>query len=264
MPTITRWKKVNNKMSYTKLCTVRKVSELAAGIFEIEMDAGEIADTAVPGQFVHVKCGHSRLLRRPISIAGAENGVLRIIFDTVGEGTQWLSHREAGDALDVLGPLGHGFDIGEKNIIVVGGGIGVPPMLCAAKSHGGATAVIGFRSKDRVILEDEFKASCKEIYITTDDGSYQRKGFVSQPLEELLQKGGCDGVLACGPKVMLRSVADVCEKYGVHCQVSMEERMGCGVGACLVCACKTTKDGAEHMSRVCKDGPVFDAKEVVW
>lgn len=247
-----------------KICRVLSVKELTQGIFGIVMEAGELADKAVPGQFVHIKCGHSRLLRRPISIADAGDGKLRIIFDTVGSGTEWLSGRKPGDLLDVMGPLGRGFDLSGKNIIVVGGGIGVPPMLCAAKRHGGAAAVTGFRSRDRVILEEEFREACKEVYITTDDGSYAQKGFVSQPLEELLKKGGYDGVLACGPRVMLKSVAEVCEKYGVRCQVSMEERMGCGVGACLVCACKTKKDGEEHMSRVCRDGPVFEASEVVW
>ena len=138
-------------------------------------------------------------------------------------------------------------------------------MLFAAMSaKGPVTAILGFRSAGNVLLEKEFEEACEEVILTTDDGSRGEHGTVAAPLEGLLKKGGYEAVAACGPRPMLSSVAAICAQYEVPCQASLEERMGCGVGACAVCACATELDGVEHMSRVCRDGPVFDAKEVVW
>jgi dihydroorotate dehydrogenase electron transfer subunit len=164
-----------------------------------------------------------------------------------------------------LGPLGRGFDLSGRRILVVGGGIGVPPMFFAARSaESDVTAVLGFRNQACIILAEEFKSICKNTYITTDDGSFGEKGSVTLPMKRLLEAGSFDAAMACGPKPMLKAVAGLCMEYHVPCQVSMEERMGCGIGACLVCACKTQKNGMEKMSHVCKDGPVFDAMEVDW
>ena len=181
-----------------------------------------------------------------------------------GEGTAWLAERSTGESLDVLGPLGHGFQIErEGRYLLVGGGIGVPPLLsCASGTAGRSTAVLGFRNEERTMLMGDFAASCATVRVASDDGSVGVHGFVDRVADEILEKDhSFTAVLACGPKPMLRAVAKVAEKYGVPCQVSMEERMGCGIGACLVCACKTA-DG--HMKHVCKDGPVFDAREVDW
>jgi len=187
------------------------------------------------------------------------------VFEVKGQGTLWLSRREPGDALDILGPLGNGFYFPDGNIIVVGGGLGSPPILFAAQSaRSGVTAILGFRDKSRVLLVSEFKDVCDEVYLTTDDGSLGICGQVTLPLEELIKKGGFGAVLACGQHAMQHAVSKLCEQYKIPCQVLLEERMGCGVGACLVCACATRKNGREYMSRVCKDGPVFDAGEVVW
>ena len=200
----------------------------------------------------------------PLSIRDAQGDTLTLVFERKGAGTRYLSERRAGDALDILGPLGNGFELREGKYLLVGGGIGVPPLLFAAKRAEGADAVLGFRTKDAVILEDEFRAACGNVAVTTDDGSYGYFGTVAAPLREYLEVGGYAGVLACGPRAMLRAVAEVCAEYNVPCQVSMEERMGCGVGACLVCACETLEGGARAMRRVCKDGPVFRAEEVCW
>lgn len=238
---------------------------LTGTVFSLKLRAPELANDALPGQFVHVKCGEGSLLRRPISICDAKDDVVTIVVEARGEGTKWISGRKAGERLDLLGPLGHGFDLSGRNVILVGGGIGVPPMFYAARSHNGnATAILGFRNKDSIILSDEFKRECKELYITTDDGSFGEHGFVTAPLKRLLESGGYDAVLACGPKAMLKTIAELSAAKGVPCQVSMEERMGCGIGACLVCACKTQREGKEEMRHVCKDGPVFNAAEVVW
>jgi dihydroorotate dehydrogenase electron transfer subunit len=247
------------------LATIIKKERLTDGIIAFGLKADDIVARAVPGQFLHIRCGEAHLLRRPISICDVHEGVLTIVVETRGEGTEWLAGRQAGDALDILGPLGSGFDISGSSLILVGGGIGVPPMLFAARrAAGNAAALLGFRNKDGVILEDKFKGICKDVVVATDNGSYGESGTVAPQLERLLQSGGYDAVLACGPKAMLKAVAELCDAFDVPCQVSMEERMGCGIGACLVCACKTVKDGKEEMRHVCKDGPVFKASEVVW
>ena len=239
-------------------CVVKHIEQMTEKICSmvLEFDAPV---ACAPGQFLHILCGEGQMLRRPISICDAQGCCRRIVFEVKGEGTQWLSHRQVGDKLDSLPPKGHGFDTSGK-VLLVGGGIGVPPMLLCAKSAGSAAAVLGFRNAGAVILEEDFKALCEMVDITTEDGSYGEQGFLTAPLERRLQEEKFDRVLACGPKPMLKAVYNTAKKYGVPCFVSMEERMGCGIGACLVCACSI----GGHMKHVCKDGPVFDGNEVDW
>ena len=250
-------------MPIQKNCTVVEAVRLNAFAYSFTLEAEGMTPEG-PDQFVHVKCGHSRLLRRPISICDWEENLLRIVFEVRGEGTEWLSHRKAGDRLDVLGPLGRGFRMDrEGRYLLVGGGIGVPPMLgCAKWTAGRSTAVLGFRSADRAMLSEDFQKSCKEIFLCSDDGSIGRHGFVDAQVRDILEKDkDFTAVLACGPKPMLKNAAAVAAGFGVPCQVSMEERMACGVGACLGCAIQMADGTMQH---VCKDGPVFDAGEVDW
>ena len=246
-------------------CAVISNERLNDTVFSVAVSCKEIAETARAGQFVGIRCGAERILRRPVSICRAGNGELEFIFEIKGEGTQWLSERIPGQKLDILGPLGNGFDMPDCRTILVGGGIGAPPMLFAAKTaKGPATAILGFRSSDNVILVNEFEEICENVILTTDDGSRGLRGTVAAPLEELLKNGAYKYVAACGPRPMLSAVAAICAQYAVPCQASLEERMGCGIGACAVCVCATQIDAAAQMSRVCKDGPVFDAETVVW
>ncbi|WP_191379027.1 dihydroorotate dehydrogenase electron transfer subunit [uncultured Flavonifractor sp.] len=250
-------------MPIQKSCTVVEAVRLNAFAYSFTLEAEGMTPEG-PDQFVHVKCGHSRLLRRPISICDWEENLLRIVFEVRGEGTEWLSRRKAGDRLDVLGPLGRGFRMDrEGRYLLVGGGIGVPPMLgCAKWTAERSTAVLGFRSADRAMLSKDFQKSCKEIFLCSDDGSIGRHGFVDAQVRDILEKDkDFTAVLACGPKPMLKNVAAVAAGFGVPCQVSMEERMACGVGACLGCAIQMADGTMQH---VCKDGPVFDAGEVDW
>ena len=246
---------------------VLEMTRLASGAWSMLLETDGLAgQVSGPGQFVHVKCGHSRLLRRPISICSwsPDQDWIRLVFEVRGEGTEWLSRRTAGDRLNVLGPLGHGFQMNPQGrYLLVGGGIGVPPMLgCAQWTGGRSTAILGFRAADKVMLEADFQTCCAQVQVATDDGSYGYHGFVDALVRKTLEQDqDFTGVLACGPKPMLRSVALAAEAFGVACQVSMEERMGCGVGACLVCACKTRVGQYRH---ACKVGPVFDAGEVEW
>ncbi|MDO4173305.1 MAG: dihydroorotate dehydrogenase electron transfer subunit [Eubacteriales bacterium] len=255
-------------MSIQENGTVRENQQLGDNLFALILDAPRICALAQPGQFVHITCGEANLLRRPISICQAHDGLLKIVFAVKGDGTRWLSRRSVGDVLDILGPAGHGFDLtklGDRPVCI-GGGIGVPPMLYtmqAAKANGAQpSAILGFRNKDAVILEDDFQA-IGTTYVATDDGSYGIHGFVSDVLKQHISE--YTSVCCCGPKPMLRALAEIAAEAGIPCQVSMEERMGCGIGACLVCVCSLKHtDGSTRYGHVCKDGPVFDAKEVQW
>lgn len=249
-------------------CKVLEVTQLPSGGWTMTVESHGIAEQiSAPGQFLHIKCGHSHLLRRPISICNwsAQRDLIRVVFEVRGEGTAWLARRKVGDSLDVLGPLGNGFSVRpEGNYLLVGGGIGVPPLLgCAVQGSRNCTVVLGFRSARHAMLLEEFGQACPGgVRLATDDGSLGYHGFADGLVRQELEKGNTfTSVLACGPKPMLKSVAAVCAQAGVPCQVSMEERMGCGVGACLVCACQMA-DGA--MKHVCKNGPVFPAEEVDW
>lgn len=252
-------------MPIQETCSVAEAVRLNDYAYSFTLEApGIAAAIAGPGQFVHIKCGHSRLLRRPISICDWEEGLVRVVFEVRGDGTAWLARRAVGDKLDVLGPLGSGFRLERgSRALLVGGGIGVPPMLgCAKYAGGSASAVLGFRAAERAMLLDEFCNHCKDISLCSDDGTLGEQGFVDALMGRMLEKDkSFTMILACGPKPMLRSVARMAAQYGVPCQVSMEERMACGVGACLGCAVQMA-DGT--MKHVCKDGPVFSAEEVDW
>ncbi len=239
---------------------------LAKNIFDFTILCPDIADAASEGQFIHIlPAGHT--LRRPISICGIDKkkGTLRIVFEAKGDGTKLIADTPKGSVLDIVGPLGHGFVLPEtdKKVIITGGGIGVPPLLPLAKHYGkNAVVILGFRNSQAVILKEDFEACGAKVIICTDDGSYGVHGLVTVPLKDELSDAAA--VLSCGPIPMLKAVAKEAEEKNVPCQVSLEERMGCGVGACLVCACKVKKNGEEKFGHVCKDGPVFDSKEVFW
>lgn len=248
-----------------KQCKILEKQELAKGIFNFVVKADELADIAEPGQFANL-LAPGKTLRRPISICDVdkERRTLRFVFEIRGEGTKLLSEFEVGDSFDILGPLGQGFRLGDANrkALFVGGGIGVPPLLNPAKQFGkNATVVLGFRNKDAMILKEDFeKAGCKVI-IATDDGSFGHHGLVTECLDGV----AADVIFACGPMPMLKALCKVADERSIECQISLEERMACGIGACLGCACKTKKpDGNETYGHVCKDGPVFDYKKVVF
>lgn len=237
--------------------------EIAPGIFDMWVENPELAELAKPGQFAHILVP-GKTLRRPISICEADKTCLRLVYQIKGEGTELLSKVRVGDELDIIAPLGNGFDIRpDKTYCFIGGGIGVPPMLYASKQKQKPIVITGFRSKPLVILQGDFRKNNCELYLTTDDGTAGRKAFVTDVLKEVLDQ--VDEVCACGPLPMLKAISAICEAAGKPCQISLEERMGCGIGACLVCACAVRKnDGSTDYVHVCKDGPVFDSKEVVF
>ncbi|MBR4554723.1 MAG: dihydroorotate dehydrogenase electron transfer subunit [Ruminococcus sp.] len=242
---------------------IRKTAS-AKGIFDITVLCPEVAELAQPGQFAQL-LAPGFFLRRPISICGIDKsaGTIRMVFEVRGKGTEELSRLNEGDNIDMIAPLGTGFGTAEGSAVCVGGGIGVPPMLGIASLYGErATVITGFRNAAAVILQEDFAAAGCETVLCTDDGSAGIHGFVTTALDEHLKSKKTDIIYACGPMPMLKAVAGLADSYGVRCEVSLEQRMACGVGACLGCAVVTEKNGKVTYKHVCKDGPVFDAKEV--
>ena len=257
-------------MPIEQICTIVEAAKLNEYAYSFTLEVGDMVkkEGLMAGQFLHIACGEGLLLRRPISVCMVQEDepqdTARVVFEVRGEGTKWLAQRQVGDKVNVLGPLGNGFTVTPNDrLLLVGGGIGVPPLLGqAAFTAKNSTAVLGFRSAGRAMLVEDYRDYCEAVYLCSDDGSLGRHGFVDAQLKDILEKDkNFTAVLACGPKPMLKNVAKVAAEYGVPCQVSLEERMACGVGACLGCAVQMA-DGT--MKHVCKDGPVFDAKEVDW
>lgn len=237
---------------------------IATDIFSMIIKAKEIAATAKAGQFVDLYSSDgSRLLPRPISICSIDRdaGTLRLVYRVAGKGTKEFSTLTSDHQIDVLGPLGNGFTLSDKKAIIIGGGIGIPPMLQLAKSLDcEKSIVLGYR--DEEFLSAEFKKH-GNVYMSSDNGAFGVKGTVMDAIREYGITG--DIIYACGPLPMLRAIKEYAAQNSIEAQISLEERMACGIGACLGCVCSSTKvddHSKVKNKRVCKDGPVFDAREV--
>lgn len=240
---------------------IKSSKRVALDTIEMTLTNKFFSQTAVPGQFLHVSVGgHS--LRRPISIADVskEKNTITILFKILGSGTTDLASYQAGMTIDALGPSGNGFQLhnDDKSILLIGGGIGVPPLYylgkTLAREHRNIISVLGFQTAESVFYEEQFRA-LGETRIVTNDGSYGDKGFVTDVLDKLEP---FDRYYTCGPVPMLQAVTtELKDKPGY---ISLEERMGCGVGACFACVIPSDNNGS--YKKICKDGPVFDAQEV--
>lgn len=243
--------------------------EIGTDIYGMWIKTENIASNAVSGQFVSLysKDG-SRILPRPISICELNNEktAIRLVYRIAGKGTEEFSHLRSDDEIKITGPLGNGFTLKENRAMLVAGGIGIPPMVELAKELkrkgiNDIKAVIGYRNSE-MFLKGELEKYCN-VYVATEDGSYGVKGNVMDAIKEYNLEA--DTIYSCGPKPMLKAVAIYAEEKGIEAQVSLEERMACGIGACLGCVCKS-KGKDEHSNvnnkRVCADGPVFDSREV--
>ena len=219
---------------------------------------GDTSDITKPGQFVNIKLD-GLFLRRPISVNDVEGDKLTLIYKVVGKGTEQMSNMVCGETLDILTGLGNGYDISKSGNkpLLIGGGVGVPPLYMLAKKliadKKDVTVILGFNTKDEIFYEDEFKALGAKVYVTTVDGSYGQKGFVTTPMESL----DYTYTYTCGPEPMLKAVYKTATTSGEY---SFEERMGCGFGACMGCSCKTLYGN----KRICKDGPVLVKEEIIW
>lgn len=257
-------------MKGPKMLKVIENKPIAGYVYSLKLHAPELCERVLPGQFFHIKCGGDKfpLLRRPISLSYTlkEEGCMVLVYRVQGQGTKNLSSRRPGDPLDVLGPLGNGFEITNRHqrVAIVGGGIGIAPLVELAGVYGKRAVVFaGFR--DETFLIEGLQQRSPDVRIATEDGSVGHKGFVTDILAQHLKEHRFDVVFACGPRPMLQRVAEACRKALVMCQVSLEQRMACGVGACLGCSCAVKDtDGSLQYVRVCKDGPVFWSEEVCW
>ena len=236
---------------------------LARDIYMMTVAADFAANDAVPGNFVMVRVGEgdAQVLRRPFGVAEADlgKGTISFIYKVVGEGTSRLTRLKRGESVNILGPLGNGFSLDFARPLLVGGGLGLAPLLYYAACKEGADAVMGGRTAAEMFWTTLFKPFVKNTFVATDDGTMGEKGFAVDLLPPLLETGNYDGILAVGPLPLMEKTAKLAEKFGVPCQVSLENRMGCGLGACLSCAVKLA-DGRQK--KVCADGPVFWGKEV--
>ena len=254
-------------------CKIIRQSALTAGYWVLELDAAAIARTARPGQFVHMRVPglEHASLRRPFSIFGARDGVLKIMYKTVGRGTGELSRMGQGEELQVIGPLGNGFPLEPKGVpVLVAGGYGVAPLcFLAERLTAKGVVVVGGRTADDVLMCEEFERMGWRVQVATQDGSRGEAGLVTAPLDRELAKlkaGGQTAELyACGPDGMLKAVGERALAAGCRGWLSLDKHMVCGVGACLACVQNLRRpDGTAWIGRVCHDGPIFEVREIVW
>lgn len=268
--------------------------EIAPLHFKMALRVEGFKDRLKPGQFLHIRAGsgYDPLLRRPISIHRISSGqrIIEILYKTAGSGTQLMARRSKGTYLDIIGPLGNGFRVpkGQSNFILIAGGMGVAPLVgladqLATYRKKTITVILGARGSDSIVCEKEFREIGARVIIVTEDGSRGYRGLATTALENLIEQFDIRktplkakahdirgvtiaeytpavGLYACGPLGMLRAVAKIAGYYKIQAQGSFEERMACGVGACLGCAVKTQR-GYE---RACKEGPVFDLSDIIW
>jgi len=238
------------------ILTITENIHLTENVMKMRL-SGDVSDITAPGQFVNIKLD-GLYLRRPISVCDMDENELTIIYKVVGHGTEQMAEMKPGETLDTLTGLGNGYDttISGERPLLLGGGVGVPPMFLLAKKLIGegkkVSVVLGFNTKDEIFYENEFKAIGADVTVTTADGSYGVKGFVTNAMGD-----DYTHIYTCGPEPMLKAVYKASKTSG---QFSFEERMGCGFGACMGCSCKTITG----YKRICKDGPVMKKEEILW
>ena len=251
-------------------CELVKREKLIEGIYKFSVKAPEITKEAKAGQFLEIKVSETGepYLRRPISIFNIDGDIVEFIFQVKGRGTELLAQVQEGKLIDIMGPLGKGtFKVKEyNNVAIIGGGIGTYPLYELTKELKGKANLnvyLGFRDKSLVTCEKEFEEiGLNKLVVTTDDGSYKEKGFAIDFMKKDIEEHKVDMIFACGPLPMLKAVRNYAIENSIPCQISLEERMGCGIGACLGCAVKVKNGEETRYGHVCKDGPVFNASDV--
>ena len=237
--------------------TITENTALTKTVYRMRL-SGDTSDVTASGQFVNLLID-GFYLRRPISVCDCEENLLTIVYKVVGKGTEKMSTMKCGETIDILTGLGNGYDLGTAGDapLLIGGGVGVPPMYLLAKKLIGegkrVSVVLGFNTKEEIFYEDEFKALGADVVVATADGSYGVKGFVTDAMKDI----NYTYFYTCGPEPMLKALWRATETSG---QFSFEERMGCGFGACMGCSCKTLYGN----KRICKDGPVLEKEEIIW
>ncbi len=257
-------------MKHKEIAKVVSQDKIAAGIYSMWLSCPLVASEAKEGQFISLYCHDgSRILPRPISICriDKEKGMLRIVYRVAGKGTDEFSTYVSGDEIEILGPLGNGFTVNpQKSAMLIAGGIGIPPMVqtaAALKEQGceNIQIVVGYRDSENFLAEE--LSEFGKVTVATEDGSVGTKGNVMDAIKE--NDLEADIIYSCGPTPMLRAIKEYAVQTGTEAWISMEEKMACGIGACLACVCKSKEvdhHSHVHNKRVCKDGPVFNALEV--
>lgn len=245
------------------------------GFYNLVIQCPYIAENCTPGQFAMLDIGknHVPYIRRPLAIAAIEreDGTVRFIYKLVGNGTHSLSEMERGSEFTIIGPLGNGYTVPPKDsrVLLVAGGIGITSIMCIlqllreldCKTY----LAMGSRDKNGLLCMEEVQNMCTELCVSTEDGTVGYHGMITPVVEELISKHKFDIAYMCGPESMMKFVSPVIFNAGIHCEVSMERRMGCGIGVCVGCSCKLNDPQKGLIQkRVCKEGPVFNAQEVVW
>lgn len=248
-----------------------KNAQIADSMYQMSVIAPEIARAAMPGQFVHIKVpdDQSMILRRPISINSADekSGLVDLVYQIAGKGTKLFSSLKEEDEINLLGPLGRGFDVaGAKLVALIGGGCGIAPLRFVPKKwpHLKLHSFLGFRSLSTAYQWEEFSGFSEEVHIASEDGSLGDRGYVTDLADRFLKDQKPDLILSCGPVPMLKKVQELAAALQVPCQLSLEEKMGCGIGGCLVCSCGIAISDGWQYKRVCADGPVFKSEEVLF
>ncbi|MCX5686510.1 MAG: dihydroorotate dehydrogenase electron transfer subunit [Candidatus Omnitrophica bacterium] len=253
-------------------CGISENEKIAQSFYKMRVESLYLARNSKPGQFIEVQCsdGIEPLLRRPLGVHRILKNGIDLLYEVVGKGTAMLSEKKAGEEIDLIGPLGNGFMLNEKTILVAGG-IGIAPLLALAEQLAYSKkqkihVFIGAKTKEHIICAEDFKKIGCDVSVSTEDGSRGYKGLVTNLLnklfdDETIKPSNDTTIYACGPVGMLKTVARIAKTNQIPCQVSLEERMACGVGVCLGCPVKV-KGGEYKM--VCKDGPVFNAEEIAW
>lgn len=259
-------------MKKNNLCEILENKEITDNIYKIKIKKPSKSFEIKAGQFINIKCGEGDfpLLRRPISIGLADEDSMTIYVNKVGKGTELLCDKSEGEFIDILGPLGNTFnmDINKGNVLIVGGGIGVAPLLeltktLSSKSDVNIKVILGYR--DEPFIVDEFKNYTNDIIVVSEKEGFDYKGYVTGPLQNELNNNRYDEVFTCGPEPMLKKVNEICKENDTTVQLLLEERMACGIGACLVCTCKTKRGNDDwNYVRTCKEGPVFYGEEVMF
>lgn len=259
-----------------KKVTMAKITarEIWKDYIRISLKSPQIAMKAAPGQFIMIRITPNShpLLRRPFSINSVERGDIAIFFQKSGLGTNLLSLKKKGDRLDILGPLGKGFNLkgafSDKKITLIGGGRGIAPLFFLAQSLAGKKAKInifyGGKTSYDLPLKEKFKAIGLNVLCSTEDGSSGYKGVITDQFSSQIRDLQPDKIYACGPEAMLKKVIGISDKENIPAEVSLESIMGCGFGACWGCVKRIKKEGEKSWMRICKEGPVFPAEQIIW
>lgn len=255
---------MGRKMSKNLTGTIEKIKQVNKSVYSVEFSSPDLKDIK-PGEYLSILC-EGLTLRRPFSVADFEKGKITVLMKLRGEGTNYIANLKEGDKIEFSAPLGNTFKIENKKTLLIGAGIGVAPLIYLNKKLKGIGAesyfAAGFLNNENII--NAFTPSFTPGFVSTDDGSNGNKGSICDYLEQIINEFKPEKIVSCAPQPVLKFVAQTAQKHGIDCEIAMEKVMACGIGVCRGCVIQVIKEGKVQNATVCKDGPVFDGKEVQW